>query len=323
MTPPVGLTLALLVSGANPEALVGREALAFPFESYPSWLEFMARAPDPAQRPPIVSEHYPRPVFEACRKREGLTAERLTYRSGPFEVRALFVRPETRERVPLVVFLHGGVGRWGKITTLDQLEFCRWARAGFATLAPTFRGEGGSEGRPSLGDGEVEDVLSLLAVARTLPSVDVKHTALVGFSRGGATVYQVLRRKPDVRLAVIIAGPTDRLTDPRRAEFHEHVYPDTVAGYARDPDAALKKLSAIHWPKRLLASVPLLLLHGDADARVPVSDSKRMARALEKAGRDVRLVVFPKGTHSLRYHWIEVRKEMDTALTRHLARPKH
>jgi dipeptidyl-peptidase-4 len=43
----------------------------------------------------------------------------------------------------------------------------------------------------------------------------------------------------------------------------------------------------------------LLLIHGDIDDNVPVTESFRLAQALIQAQRDVDLVILPNTTHSL------------------------
>ncbi|MEO0811678.1 MAG: prolyl oligopeptidase family serine peptidase [Myxococcota bacterium] len=220
----------------------------------------------------------------------------------------------------MIVFLHGGVARWGKITSLDILEMCHWASQGVAVLAPTYRGEMGSEGRPNLGAGEVADVLHAVKAVEGIESIDSSRAVLWGFSRGGATAYRVLAASERFRAAVILAGPTDRIGDPRREEFHTHVYPGIVDDYESDPDSALGAISAIQWPERLARGTSLTLLHGDADRRVPVRDSQRMADALRSIGRSVELLVVPDAGHSLRERWPWVRRRVGKVLERALGR---
>ena len=43
----------------------------------------------------------------------------------------------------------------------------------------------------------------------------------------------------------------------------------------------------------------LLLVHGDIDDNVPVTESFRLAKALIDAGRDVDMVVVPNATHNV------------------------
>lgn len=315
---PWVLLFALSAADEPAGPLLSREAHRFPFESYSAWLEFMARAPDPDQRPPKISEQIPKSQFDACMHSSSVIRERLTYRSEGLRLRAILVRPKASGPAPLVMFLHGGVSKWGKITTLDVLEFCALAKQGFAVLAPTLRGEGGSEGRSNLGAGEVADVLNALRVADGLPEIDATRAALWGFSRGGGTAYRVLAKTDRFHLALILAGSTDMVNDPRREEFHKYVYPGVVDGYDKDRDAALKRISPIFWPEKIAKKAHLVLIHGTADRRVPVQDSKRMAQALKQAGRSVKLFLIQGGNHSLRANWSTVRTHMQNALRTHL-----
>lgn len=53
----------------------------------------------------------------------------------------------------------------------------------------------------------------------------------------------------------------------------------------------------------------LLLIHGDIDDNVPVTESMRLANALIQAGRDVDVVILPNTTHSVYqpYFWRKLR----------------
>ena len=88
-----------------------------------------------------------------------------------------------------------------------------------------------------------------------------------------------------------------------------------------DPGEDREQIEAIS-PIRQAANwrVPVLLIHGDEDDVVPVSQSRDMNRALSRAGKDVRLVVMEGADHS---GWstadeTTVLTEMETFLARHL-----
>jgi dipeptidyl aminopeptidase/acylaminoacyl peptidase len=66
--------------------------------------------------------------------------------------------------------------------------------------------------------------------------------------------------------------------------------------------------------------IPVLLLHGDRDDIVPVEHSRRMERALRRAGRDVRYVEAPGEGHP---YWSDEQQtvlytEVEAFLARHL-----
>ena len=97
----------------------------------------------------------------------------------------------------------------------------------------------------------------------------------------------------------------------RRAEFEEHVYPKVLAGFSKDKNRALEKISALYWADTLPASTPILLIHGDQDKRVLVSDSVKMADKLASLDRSHRLRILKGATHSMLEQFGEVRREID------------
>jgi dipeptidyl aminopeptidase/acylaminoacyl peptidase len=65
---------------------------------------------------------------------------------------------------------------------------------------------------------------------------------------------------------------------------------------------------------------PLLLLHGEADDRIPVEQSRQLAALLAAAGKPVRLETFPGEDHSLSSHSYGLPEVLDW-LGQHLGRP--
>ena len=53
--------------------------------------------------------------------------------------------------------------------------------------------------------------------------------------------------------------------------------------------------SPVNFVERIKAS--LLIVHGDADADVPISQAREMAEALKRAHKDYELIVVPGGDH--------------------------
>ena len=296
-----------------------QEPYSFPFETYGAWLEFMDESPDPAWRAPVMRRLVTQDDFDRYASGSTVQAERIAYESDGLSIRGFKFSPRNRSgRLPVVLFGHGGVAEWGRITFFDILEMHRLAERGYIVLASALRGEGGSEGYPNLGAGDRQDMLDLLAVAVELDEVDATRVGYWGFSRGGGLGYRVMAATDEIRAAVLIGAPTDAVHSPRRAEFEEHVYPGILDGFEEDPDEALRQLSAAYWPEDLPPSTPILLLHGSHDDRVQVSNSLVMAGHLARLQRPFRLVVLEGGSHTLIEHLQEVRREMDRWFDAHL-----
>ncbi|MEO0500451.1 MAG: alpha/beta fold hydrolase, partial [Pseudomonadota bacterium] len=295
-------TLVTSAAAQTPDArhLIAKSVYEFPFGSYADWLAFMDEAPDPAWRAERMRTLVPGATFARYARQETVAASRIVYRSDGLAINGFALSPRrTTAPTPLVLFGHGGVAEWGRITFFDMLEMFRLAERGYTVLASALRGEGGSEGHPNLGAGDRQDMLTLISVAEELGGIDTGRIGYWGFSRGGGLGYRVAAATDRIRAAVLIGASADLVQNPRRAEFHEHVYPGVVDDYEKDADAALTALSAVYWPERLSASTDFLLIHGAADARVPAGHSLAMARHLTRLDRTVELVMPERGSHTL------------------------
>lgn len=298
--------------------IVEQTPYQFSVSSQEEWLNALISKEVDASVVQQLGTLYSAEAFDRYKSRTTVQAYRITYMSEGLRITGYMVRPkDIAEPLPVVIYNHGGVMKWGRIIMSEILEFHRLAEQCYIVLASNFRGTHGSEGTEELGGGDITDILNMTRVADRLEFAEEDRIAFWGFSRGGAATYKALSLTKRVSTAIIHAGPVDYLSPHRRAEFDEHVYPHVVPGYGKDKDAALHALSAIHWADKI-APVPLLLLHGRNDVRVLPQGSMRLTIKLQELGRPYRLVVFEDGTHNLVEDYVEVRKEIDAWLVKHL-----
>jgi len=198
---------------------------------------------------------------------------------------------------PTVLWFHGGPE--GQSRDIYNPAIAMWNAAGYHVLAPNVRGSTGYGHRfASLDDRELrwDSVRDACAAGRWL--LEQGHaTALVvtGRSYGGFLALAALTEEPSLWSAgVVIAGIADwhsffRHTSPwRRAmripEYGDPSGPDGRYLAAFSPLARADRISA-----------PLLVIHGENDARVPVSE----ARQLHAAVPGSELLVFPGEGHHI------------------------
>ncbi len=180
-----------------------------------------------------------------------------------------------------VLHLHGNAANIS-----NHLPLVAWLpAAGFNLLMVDYRGFGRSEGKPTL-DGVVDDALAALRYLRTRPGVDAGKLIVLGQSIGGATALRMLAAdRAGVKLAVI---------DSAFASYR---------GIARD--AALQSVVlapflplALPWlpprerdPVALLAhlDLPLLFVHGTADAVIPYKHTEQLFAAAHDPKRLIRV----------------------------------
>lgn len=258
---------------------------------------------------------------------------RIDYASG--DGQSLFgylTRPPgaaTDSKPPLVVMPHGGP------EVRDYLTYHLWAQflatRGYQVFQPNFRGSSGmgkafaEAGYRQWGSLMQDDVTVGVEHLIAEGLADRDQVCIAGASYGGYAALQGGATQPDLyRCVISIAGPSDLLAMLRWERSEAGADSDRYEYWVKsigDPREDREQIEAIS-PIRQAASwrVPVLLIHGDEDDVVPVSQSRDMNRALSRAGKDVRLVVMEGADHN---GWstadeTTVLIEMETFLARHL-----
>ncbi len=235
----------------------------------------------------------------------GMDVSAITYDSDGLAVTGIEVLPDLQpnEKVPLMIYNRGGSGDYGRLSpgqvTVLMAPFVNALRVG--VLASNYRGNGGSEGREEFGGADVRDVLNLIALGRAQPWWDGKNIFMLGWSRGGMMAYLALKAGAELNAVAIGAGITDLIAGNARRPEMEKLGERLIPDYEANREAALRERSALYWPEKLNA--PLLILHGDADETVEVSEARELVTKLEALGKEVRYVEYAGGDHALKKHW--------------------
>jgi alpha/beta superfamily hydrolase len=162
--------------------------------------------------------------------------------------------------------LYGGTMDNKVVTTLAKV----FVERGLATFRFNFRGVGATEGVHEHGVGEAEDMLRVIEHARA--TVAEAPLYLAGFSFGGAIATRA-SATVDFAQLVLVAPGFRRITE---------------AGMGEAPDPHDPALG----PPGRHTAANTVVLHGDLDETVPLSDSIAWGTA-----RDVPVVVIPGGEH--------------------------
>ncbi len=202
----------------------------------------------------------------------------------------------------LVLLPHGGPA------SRDDDDFDLWvevlASRGHAVLQVNFRGSHG-QGREFMLAGlrrwglEMQDDLSdavAWAVAQRI--ADARSVAIVGASYGGyAALMGAIKTPALYRCAVSFAGVT-HLPDQIHFEgdyVDGYLAAEASIGRLWGDRAQLRETSPALQAERI--QVPVLLVHGDADLVVPVSQGRTMAEALRRAGKRYEYIEQPGVGH--------------------------
>jgi dipeptidyl aminopeptidase/acylaminoacyl peptidase len=230
------------------------------------------------------------------------TVERLSaHASDGTEISSWLVLPEDASEAapaPLVVWVHGGpLGSW-------NTWHWRWnphllAARGYAVLLPDPALSTGygldfvARGWGRWGEEPYSDLMAAVDAALTRPDLDSDRTALMGGSFGGY-------------MANWVAGKTDRfraiVTHASLWELRGfHGTTDFGAWWERefgDPYADPSRYEAAS-PHRLAGNIrsPLLVIHGEKDHRVPISEALRLWTDMARHGVEGKFLYFPDENH--------------------------
>jgi dipeptidyl aminopeptidase/acylaminoacyl peptidase len=204
-------------------------------------------------------------------------------------------------KAPLVVFVHGG-----PLSSWNSWHW-RWnahilVEHGFAVLMPdpalsTGYGQTMLErGWGQWGGAPYTDVMAAVDAALKRPDLDRDLVALMGGSYGGYMANWVAGRTDRFRCIVTHASLWELLgfhgtTDHGPAWEHEmgDPYADP-AGYLRwSPREQLAAMAA--------AKTPMLVIHGEKDARVPISEALTLWTDMRRLGVPGRFLYFPDENH--------------------------
>ena len=217
-------------------------------------------------------------------------------------------KPEGDGPFPAVIFIHGGLGDDPKYTRamLDWSIVELLLKEGFAVFSTDYRVD--------LTGKDIGDVVAVFKYVAELPCVDDQKIAYFGDSHGA---YIAIMASTQVNPYALIHGwgVADMAEWYRHikgipASYYKKVSEDLAKSLGGTPDQAPEAYHQVS-PATHVAHIkcPILILHGEEDAEVPVTHAHIMAQAIEKAGGEFELKIFKKSGHGLRSP--EFRKAMD------------
>jgi len=215
---------------------------------------------------------------------------------------------------PVAVLLHGGFWRAAFTRSLMAPLAVDLARRGWATWNVEYRRAGNGGGVPETLDdvrAAIEHLTALAANRDRALGLDIGRMVAVGHSAGGQLALCAAPGSA-VRRVVSLAGVCDL-----RAAAREHIGEDaTVQFMGGDPGQRAGAYAQADPLTRVPTGLDVLLVHGDADPRVPVQQSRRYAAAARAAGDRCELLELPGADH---FDLIDPRTAAWTAVAARLA----
>ncbi len=203
------------------------------------------------------------------------------------------------QKYPMVLDIHGGPNGafYDAFNPLQQVL----ATSGFLVLAVNPRGSstyGKSFMMSVLDDWGGEDYQDLMTAVEDVAQrayVDETRLGIHGYSYGGFMTSWTLGHNDTFKAAVVGAPCVDLYSMYGTSDIGISFGESQWGGTLMDSPEKLLKRSPITYAANVNA--PVLLLHGEADRRCPISQSEEYFQVLKRLGKEVEFVRFPDCSH--------------------------
>ena len=205
---------------------------------------------------------------------------------------------------PLIVMIHGGPhGQQGPAFNLKAQVY---ASKGWASLMVNYRGSTGygqrfADAISKDQDGaEAKDILAAVdaALAR-YPWIDATRMGLEGASYGGQLTNWIITQTDRFKAAIPLAGISNLVSFNYTAYYHDYLAVE-FGGYPHENGVmdTLWERSPLRYVNKV--KTPTLILHGENDNDVPISEAEQWYIALRDVGVSSVMVRYPREGHGLR-----------------------
>jgi dipeptidyl-peptidase 4 len=225
---------------------------------------------------------------------------RVKTRDG-FEMEAMMIRPpdfDPSKKYPVVEFTYSGPhapqvkNAWGGSTYMWHQLLAQKGYIVWYCDNRTASGKGAESAWASyknFGPLELRDLEDGVAYLKTLPYVDGSRIALWGWSFGGYMTSYALTHSKTWKVGIAGGTVADWANyDSIYTERYMLTPAHNAAGYAESPLSGAANLSG-----------KLMLIHGAIDDNVHVANTIQLIYALQKAGKQFDLMLYPKSRHGV------------------------
>jgi len=228
------------------------------------------------------------------------------------EIEGVLITPpnyDPHKKYPLLLAIHGGPeGVWaehyvggcesGGASTLIPC-WGSLASQGFIVLQPNPRGSTGYGRKFRIanyadwGGHDYQDIMSGVDNLIKQGIADPNHLAVSGWSYGGYMTSWIVSHDSRFKAAVDGAGPVDLISFALTSDLTRNI--EEYLGKHYWNNKLYSERSPIMYVNNI--QTPLLIVHGDADDRVPFSQAQEMHTALQQLNKPVKFLVMPGQAH--------------------------
>ncbi|PWB73119.1 hypothetical protein C3F09_05570 [candidate division GN15 bacterium] len=256
-------------------------------------------------------------------------AERVQWTARDGEpIDGILVRPaeyRSGKSYPLVVLAHGGPA-WGWWLGWS-LDWYNWSQLlagnGFAVLMPNPRGSAccgwkfADKNVEDWGGGDFNDIMDGVDYLIQHGIADSNRLGIGGWSYGGYMTEWAVTQTKRFKAAVSVSGLSNLTSFYGTVDIPTFMQ-WSLGGGLLERESLYVERSPLTFIENV--RTPTLLLHGEADIRVPVSQSYEFYRGLKDMGIESRFVVYPREPHAIgeRAHQLDLLERMLDWYSEHL-----
>jgi len=239
---------------------------------------------------------------------EAPRTELIRWKSDNLDIEGLLTYPigwTKGRRCPLILSIHGGpAGVFTRVYTGSRgvYPLAAFAARGVAILRPNPRGSSGYgkefryANRKDWGGGDYRDLMAGVDHVVALGVADPERLGVMGWSYGGFMTSWTITQTKRFKAASVGAGVTNLMSFNGTADIPSFV-PDYFGAESWENLDLYKAHSAMFQVKGV--ATPTLILHGENDVRVPISQGYEFYNALKRQNVPVKMVVYPRQGHSI------------------------
>ena len=222
------------------------------------------------------------------------------------EIEGLLTLPvnyDPSKRYPLILNIHGGpAGAFGEtfVGSAGLYPVAAFAARGWAVLRANPRGSTGyglpfrSANVNDWGGGDYQDLMAGVDHVIQMGVADPHRMAVMGWSYGGYMTNWVITQTTRFKAAATGAGLSNLIS-----MWGTNDIPSTLDDYFEgtwyeQPERYVRMSPLAHIDK---VTTPTLILHGEADIRVPTTQGYEMYSAIKRKGVPCEMVVYPRQPH--------------------------
>jgi dipeptidyl aminopeptidase/acylaminoacyl peptidase len=232
------------------------------------------------------------------------TLEKFSMKRDGFDIETRVWFPpgfDPSNKYQLLLDIHGGPHSafYDSFYPIHQVA----AGAGYVVVAPNPRGSStygldfATAVHGDWGGGDYEDVMAAMEHVAAREYIDETRVIIHGSSYGGFMSSWAVGHTDRFQSAVIAAPVTNLPSFYGTSDIGVNFTETQIGGERFEEIEQYREHSPLTYARNV--NTPVLLLHGEDDARVPIEQSEQYFVALKRHGKDVEFVRFPGTSHGI------------------------